>query len=309
MTKQTVFAARDIALNKLSLHPDNVRGHKTAYDEEALSALAANILACGLLQPLLVAPVGQGGKHGVLAGGRRLAALHKLASNKNVKGFGVKMLVACRVVPEASDGGVALSYSENALQLPMGALDRFEAFAAMGAKEGATVSKIARMFGIAERVVKESLRLGNIHPDIRQAHRAGELSLEALKGFDAHPDTEVQLAGYVDLREQGGGRIQQWAVAKYFRNRFVRVGDALGELILEDYKAANGVITADLIEEDSILEDGVLIEQVLRQKLSDAAEERRANLGLAWADYLMSADYEITSAYGRVYPQDVALEG
>ncbi len=309
MTKQTIFTAAEFPLNKLTLHPDNVRGHKGSYDDEALASLAVNIKECGLLQPLLVAPVGKGGQYGVLAGGRRLAALQLLGADRTAKGFTSKMPVACRVVPEVSDASVILSYSENALQLPMDALDRYEAFAAMRDTDGADVAKIARMFGIPERAVKEALRLGNVHADIRQAHRDGDLSLEALKGFDAHPDPAVQLAAFVDLSEQGGGRIQHWSVANYFRNRFVRVGDALGQAVLEGYKAAGGVITADLIEEDSVLEDSTLVEQVLRTHLSDAAEERRADLGLAWADYLVSADYETTSAYGRVYPQNIELNG
>ena len=67
----------------------------------------------------------------MLAGGRRLAALKMLAGDAAEKGFNVSMKVACRIVPESDAAQVTLSYSENALQLPMDALDRFEAFAAM----------------------------------------------------------------------------------------------------------------------------------------------------------------------------------
>ena len=66
----------------------------------------------------------------VLAGGRRLAALALLAEDKSAKGFSAKMNVPCRIVPEGADIS-SLSFSENETQLPMTALDRFEAFAAM----------------------------------------------------------------------------------------------------------------------------------------------------------------------------------
>ena len=56
----------------------------------------------------------------------------------------------------------------------MTALDRFEAFAAMVKDDGLAPSEIANRFGITERAVKEALRLGNIHPDIRDAHRRGQ---------------------------------------------------------------------------------------------------------------------------------------
>ena len=43
------FETRDIALNALVLHPDNVRAAATeAYSEAQVAALAANIRECGL---------------------------------------------------------------------------------------------------------------------------------------------------------------------------------------------------------------------------------------------------------------------
>ena len=297
------FETRELPLNTLSLHPDNVRAQAAGtYSEAQVAPLAANIRECGLLQPLLVAPLADGG-WGVLAGGRRLAALKLLAADKSAKGFSDKMAVACRVVPEAETANVTLSFSENALQLPMDALDRYEAFAAMREKDGADVATIARTFAIAERTVKEALRLGAIHPQIRQAHREGKIDLEALKAFDAHPDASVQLAAYEALMASSTyGRLQAWQVRGHFQSRaMVRAGDALGALVLEDYRAAGGAVTADLIEEDSILEDASLIDTVLRRILSDRAEERRSALGLAWSDVMIRPTWEDLRAYGRVY--------
>jgi ParB family chromosome partitioning protein len=307
------FETREIALKMLVLHPDNVRaGSGSGYSDEQIAPLAANIAECGLLQPLLVAPLkGEDGKEawGVLAGGRRLAALKALAADKTVKDFNASMMVPCRIVPESEAAQVTLSFSENAMQLPMDALDRYEAFAAMRTKDGADVATIARVFAITERTVKEALRLGNIHEGIRQAHRDGQLSLEALKAFDAHPDPVVQMEAFEALSEQGTRRIDEWSVKNFFRNRFVRVGDALGQLVYEGYKAAGGEVVADLIEEDSVLSDTPLIEKVLIEALSDAAEARREALGLNWADYLTKPDWELTSSYGRVYPEPVEPQG
>jgi ParB family transcriptional regulator, chromosome partitioning protein len=307
------FETREIALKLLTLHPDNVRaGSGAGYGEDQIAPLAANIAECGLLQPLLVAPVKTDGGPdvwGVLAGGRRLAALNMLAADKSVKGYTGSMMVPCRIVPETQAAQVTLSYSENALQLPMDALDRYEAFAAMRAKDGADVATIARRFAITERAVKEALRLGNIHPDLRQAHRNGGLSLEALKAFDAHPDPVVQMEAYEALSEHGVSRVQDWSVRNYFSGRYVRVGDALGKVVLDGYKAAGGEIIADLIEEDSVLSDRALVDKVLADCLSDAADARREALGLAWSDYLLKPDWELTHRYGRVYPEPVELEG
>lgn len=203
------------------------------------------------MQPLLVASLAEGG-WGVLAGGRRFAALKLLAADKSTKGFTPKMPVACRV---------------------------------------------------AASTVKEALRLGAIHPHIRQAHREGKLDVEALKAFDAHPDPNAQLAAFEALTAATSyGRLQSWKVRCHFQSRaMVRAGDALGALVLADYRAANGPITADLIEEDSILDDSAPIETVLRRLLSDCAEERRAAFGLAWSDVMLRPTGDELRAFGRVY--------
>ena len=97
MTKH--FETQDIALSKLVLHPRNVRA-RSEHDE--LSELASNIKAHGLLQPLVVEALG-GGRFGVLAGGRRLAALSLLAEDQSAKGFSAKMNAPCWIVPEGAD--------------------------------------------------------------------------------------------------------------------------------------------------------------------------------------------------------------
>ena len=219
MTKH--FETQDIALNKLVLHPRNVRA-RSKHDE--LSELASNIKAHGLLQPLVVAVLDDG-NFGVLAGGRRLAALTLLAKDKSAKGFSAKMNVPCRIVPEGADIS-SLSFSENETQLPMTALDRYEAFAAMASGDGLAPAEIANRFGITERAVKEALRLGNIHPDIQGAHRRGKITLDVLRGFDRHPDPKVQLEVFTSLNLDG-----------YIGAHQVRsaLSDRLAQLVLDSY--------------------------------------------------------------------------
>jgi ParB family chromosome partitioning protein len=153
--------------------------------------------------------------------------------------------------------------------------------------------------------VKEALRLGNIHPEIRKAHRDGVIDLEAMKAFESHPDAGVQLAAFETLTKgKTWGRLQAWEVRGFFKDRaMVRAGDALGALVFEDYRTAGGAITADLIEEDSILEDTTLIDTILRRILSDRAEERRAALGLAWGDIIVRPSWDELRAFGRVHVQ------
>ena len=151
----TTFDMIDVALGKLALHPANVRARNAeAYSEAPVAALAANIREVGLLQPLLVQALAEGG-HGVLAGGRRLAALRLLAADRAAKDFGLRMKLRCLLVPEEVTATAALSLSENEMQAPMDVIDRYEAFAALSAADGLGIPEIARMFGLGERSVRE----------------------------------------------------------------------------------------------------------------------------------------------------------
>ncbi|WP_299085742.1 ParB/RepB/Spo0J family partition protein [uncultured Ruegeria sp.] len=304
---QHQYTDTQIPLNKLVLHPRNVRASTPdSYSEDQIQPLAANIQAHGLLQPLIIQQL-EDGTYGVVAGRRRRAALIMLAADKSAKGFTKAMKVACREVPAEDAAITSISYSENALQLPMDMLDRYEAFTAMRDQDGQGVDAIARAFAIPERKVLEALRLGNIHPEIRAAYREGNLGLEALKRFEAHPDPEVQLETFVGLVQEYG-RIDAWRVRSAFQNRFVRIGDKLGAFVVDEYREAGGEVITDLIEEDSILSDSTLINKLLDQKLGDLAEQKREALGFAWSEARTEVEWDTFSDYGRVYPEPIELD-
>src|SRR5580693_6252323 len=115
-----------IALNKLVPSPANVRktGATTGIDE-----LAASIAAHGLLQNLQVRP-GPNGKFEVVAGGRRLAAIKRLAKAKTIA---KDAEIACNVLDGADAAEISLA--ENIMRLPMHPADQYEAFKAL-AEEG-----------------------------------------------------------------------------------------------------------------------------------------------------------------------------
>ena len=109
---------RDIPLTKLDLHPQNVRARSPeTYAEEEIAPLAASIAAIGLLNPLTVQETGDG-RWGVLAGGRRLAALKALVGRKGA-GVTRSAKIACREIPADCDLATTLSFVENDTQAPM----------------------------------------------------------------------------------------------------------------------------------------------------------------------------------------------
>ncbi|MGS4985437.1 ParB N-terminal domain-containing protein [Pseudosulfitobacter sp. RP-4] len=292
-----------VAIGDLVAHPANVRSRSPEeYAPENIAHLKASIAVLGIIQPLLVQKIG--GKFGVLAGGRRHAALNELVADKTAKGFTVKTKVDCRLVPENCDVTTALSLAENITQAPMNAIDEFEAFARMMEVDGQTPETIAKTFGTTIAAVKGRLRYGLIHPDIRAAARAKTITLDTMKAFAEHPSQEVQREVHEALTKDGG-YLQAYTVRQALKSRGVQVSDDIGAFVREDYEARGGAVAADLLEEHSVLEDAVLVETILLEKLGAAAEEARMRLGFAWADAVVRYDYATMADCGRVYPGQI----
>ena len=96
------FKPTTVAIGDLVAHPANVRiNSPESYTSENIAHLKASIAVLGLLQPLLVQKID--GKFGVLAGGRRHAALMELVADKTAKGFTNSTKIDCRLVPVDCD--------------------------------------------------------------------------------------------------------------------------------------------------------------------------------------------------------------
>ena len=226
-----------LSLDQLEIHPQNVRAG-TSYDEDGLAALAANIEAFGLLQPLVVQALATRGRYGVVAGGRRLAALKRLAE----AGTDDLDKVPCRVLPK--DAAVTpASLSENAMQEVMNPIAEFEAFVAM-VDEGRAIDNIALVFGTTVRSVKERLRFGRVHPDIRAEARQGAITLDAMKAFAQHPCQETQKRVFEDLKAKN--RLQEWMIRQTLNDADMRADHPFGQFVAKEYEAASGEIVPAL---------------------------------------------------------------
>src|SRR5580693_10211097 len=134
---------RLIAVSRLEKSPVNAR--RTAA-KVGMEELKASLLAHGLMQNLVVTDGGDG-TYRVIAGGRRLEAIHSLqAEGKLPEDFAVP----CQVVTE--DHALEMSLAENTVRLAMHPADQFEAFAALIDK-GETAADVASRFGVEESLV------------------------------------------------------------------------------------------------------------------------------------------------------------
>ncbi len=285
-----------LTLDTLVSHPKNVRA-KTDYADGSITALAASIKALGLLQSLVVQLL-EDGTYGVLAGRRRMMALQQLASDGDLEdGF----KVPCKLIAKDMDHVTALSLAENTMQEPMAPIDEFEAFAAMIA-EGETVDTIAQTFGATVRAVKERLRYGLVHADIRAAVRAGTITLDVMKAYAGHPCEETQKRVFDGLIDQPHDH-QVWRVRSVLAEQDIRADDPLAVMVMDRYRKRGGDMVEGLFEEDTVLTDRALAEAIRDEILMEEGERLRAAHDFAWVETRARLDYAELSSYGRIYPQ------
>lgn len=216
---------KKIPLSALTLHPENVRANSPdTYMDDDIQGLADSIAAVGLINPLTVQKLDDA-RWGVLAGGRRLAALNALLARGEIT---EEYPIPCGTVPESFDEATALSFAENDTSKPMDPIDEFDAFARM-LESGMTPPEIARAVGQTEAKVKGRLRFALVAPEIRAAARAKDITLDAMKAFTEHPDHAVQHEVYEALKE--ADQLQSWTIRDRLRNRGTKLSDSLGELV------------------------------------------------------------------------------
>jgi ParB family chromosome partitioning protein len=178
-----------VPLKHLRVSPLNVR--KTNANED-IDALAEDIRQHGLKQNLVVVKHTLGkDTYEVVAGGRRLQALLKLADDHVIT-----LDEQIPVLIEDRSEGRATSLSENLHRIAMNPADEFIAFASIVQDHQAEPDPIlycARRFGVSRRHVEERLRLAELAPEILDALRDGRIGIGAARAYGAFAEHTLQL--------------------------------------------------------------------------------------------------------------------
>ena len=236
------------------------------------------------------------GVHAVTAGGRRLKALQELAAERVIP---ADFKVPCLV--EAADEAVETSLMENCIRASLLPADEFVAMAAL-IDGGATIDAVATRFGTSERHVKQRLRLGKLAPELLDAYRAGDISLDTVTAFTLGADHAAQLAVWNQLKDNS--YIQPYTVKRLLTESAVPLDSHLGLFVGADaFEAAGGRITRDLFtgDEDGFLDDAALVRRLAIEKLEAKAAELRPQW--AWTRAVLDLEYSAFAQYSRVHPQ------
>ncbi|QTC92125.1 ParB/RepB/Spo0J family partition protein [Brevundimonas goettingensis] len=290
-----------VPLNRLKASPKNAR--KTPHSPATIEAFAASIKAKGVLQPPVVEIERDGegeptGNYLVTIGEGRRQGLRLLVRRK-----AIKRTHPVRVIVDAENDAHEISLDENITREAMHPADQFEAFQRLAEEKGYGSEEIGARFGVSAQVVRQRLRLGSAAPELMAAYREGALALDQLMAFCVSEDRDRQRQVF----EQIGPHTPAYAIRRAMTEAKVRADDRRVRFVgVEAYAEAGGGVLRDLFTEDGggWLEDVILLDRLVAEKLAGLADEAREREGWKWAE--AAQDYPDVSAFGRVYP--VAVE-
>lgn len=164
---------QELALDVIEPNPDQPRRH---FDEEALAALAASIRSQGVVQPVVVRPVG-GGRYQLVAGERRWRAA-RLAGRSSLPAL-VRTLDARTVM--------AVALVENVQRADLNPIEEAEALRRLIDDCGLTHEAAAEAVGRSRAAVSNLLRLLDLAPEVRQSLLDGDLEMGHARALLALP--------------------------------------------------------------------------------------------------------------------------
>ena len=300
---------RPIALNRLALSPNNPR--KTEASPEDNASLLASIARRGIIIPLIVETFDPTNGHiGVIAGGRRLAAMQQLAADEKVA---PDHPILCSTSPEGIDP-TEIAIIENNVRAAMHPADQFEAFAKF-ADDGVSHEEIANRFGTSVRTVERRLSLAKVDPSLLDAYRAGAMNLDTLMAFTLTTDHELQRKVWTAAQNQPSyynGTHHARFVRRNLTETRITGDDRIARFIGADaYEAAGGTVTHDLFAENESemwFNDPELAKSVATQQLDDRGTKLTHD-GWAWVETTLEpTDYLNLDAYGRYQPKPTEAE-
>jgi ParB family chromosome partitioning protein len=157
----------------------NPRQPRERFDEEALEALATSIREVGVLQPIVIGPADDDGRHVLVAGERRLRAA-KLA--------GLDTIPAVIRVSDDS-GRLAEALIENLQREDLGSLEEAAAYRTLMEDFDMTHEQVAERVGKSRSAITNTVRLLNLPGAIQGLLADARLSAGAARALLGTSDT------------------------------------------------------------------------------------------------------------------------
>jgi ParB family chromosome partitioning protein len=153
---------RELAVEVIEPNPDQPR---SAFEPEALEALAGSIASAGMLQPLIVRPLGDG-RYELVAGERRWRAAQRAGL----------ALVPAVIRSSPEDERLQAALIENMVREDLNPVDEARACAALVDDLGITKEELARRVGRSRAAISNLIRLLDLPDQALALLERGELS-------------------------------------------------------------------------------------------------------------------------------------
>lgn len=173
-------ALREVPIS--SIRP-NAMQPRTHFDEESMSALAASIREIGVLQPVLVRPVGDGESYELIAGERRWRA----ARRAGLQTIPVLVRDAAQDVDSLEQALV-----ENLHREDLNPLEEAAAYQQLIDEFGLTHEKVATRVGKSRTAITNTLRLLQLPAGAQKALAEGSISAGHARALLGTPDRSFQ---------------------------------------------------------------------------------------------------------------------
>jgi ParB family chromosome partitioning protein len=163
---------------------------RTRMDPEALSELADSIRAQGVIQPILVRPVGED-SYEIIAGERRYRAAQMAGLDQ----------VPVLVKPVADEAALAIALIENIQREDLNALEQAQGVARLIREFGFTHEQAAQAIGRSRSATTNLLRLLNLANAVQQLLMDGEIEMGHARALLPLPAAEqIQLGQHIAAR-------------------------------------------------------------------------------------------------------------
>lgn len=234
---------------------------RKVFSDEAIAALADSIREYGVLQPILVRPLGTG-MYQIVAGERRWRAARMLGLDEvpvNIK--------------ELSDlEAMQIAIVENLQRENLNPLEEASGYSELIEKFGMTQEKVAKLVGRSRSAVANAVRLLTLPESVQKMVENGYLSAGHARALLAFDDEELLIA--TAQKAAGGGltvrqveKIAQKSteetpekpasdtkIDNYFKEMEISLNETLGRKVKVDYGKNKGALILEFYDKDDLAE-------------------------------------------------------
>lgn len=234
---------------------------RKVFSDEAIAALADSIREYGVLQPILVRPLGTG-MYQIVAGERRWRAARMLGLDEvpvNIK--------------ELSDlEAMQIAIVENLQRENLNPLEEASGYSELIEKFGMTQEKVAKLVGRSRSAVANAVRLLALPESVQKMVESGDLSAGHARALLAFDDEELLIA--TAQKAAGGGltvrqveKIAQKSteetpekpasdtkIDNYFKEMEISLNETLGRKVKVDYGKNKGALILEFYDKDDLAE-------------------------------------------------------